>query len=631
MKYTSGSALLLVSAVAVLASSPTLAAQAQDDSKNLSNLSIEELAQIPVRSASKTEEPLSAVPNALYVITADDVARSNATSLPEALRLAPNLWVQRANAREFAISARGFNGVDISNKLLVLVDGRSIYSTLHSGVFWELHSPIPEDLARIEVISGPGGTLYGPNAVNGVVSISTRDARETLGVSAHGTASGDERTAGARLGFSLGQSGAMRVYGNWFDREGLSPSSTPTSGDGIRGWEAGARADLGSDANHLMVKAEAFDNMTFLAPGDGNNGQNVTARWNRALSDTSALQLQAYFDVFHRRSRMTEDFLQTVDGEAQFNIALGDHQLVAGIGARHSRDRFINALNTFRLVPDSAERWLINGFVQDRFAITPQFSIVAGLKVEHSSFTGIQLLPNLRLAWQPSENALVWAAISRAVRTPSRVDRDLIVPFRLVAAPDIASEKLLAFELGYRDQIGRNTSFSINAFFQGYDDLRTVDSIGTGRFPQQLRNDSQGHSFGVEAWGNQQLMPWWRVSAGAAWLVKRFHLTPGTHDITAGAAQGRDPDLQLSLRSQMNLPLGFTIDTALRHVDAVSFAPAIPGYTEADARLGWRANAHIELFVAGDNLLHASHLESNEVSRNQPILRTVSGGARIRF
>lgn len=618
-----------------LAAAPSVA-HASDDQQDLSSLSIEELAQLPVRSASKQEEPLSTAPTSLFVITDVDIARSNGTSLPEVLRVAPNLHVERLSATQSTVSARGFAGFETSNKLLVLIDGRSVYSTLHSGVFWDLHSPLLEDLQQIEVISGPGGTLYGPNAVNGVINILSKDARDTQGALVRGTVGANERTAGARYGFSIGDAAAVRVYANYFDREDTPTASGfgPALNESFRGWQAGFRADAGDDASHFTLQGDAFDHDTYLIPGDGNSGYNLLARWNGEVGGGAAVQLQGYYDYYQRRSLLTVDRLETLDVEGQVNLHSGGHSFVGGVGIRTTRDEFINTLNAFQLDPQRDRLWIANGFVQDRFALSQQLSVIAGVKVEGSSFSGVHLLPNLRLAWQPNARALFWTSISRAVRTPSRIDRNLTEPTFLAKAPDFASEKLIAVEAGYRGQPGRDTSLSVSLYFNHYYDLRSVRFIGFGTptspFPLQLGNDLTGEEFGVEAWGKQQLTPWWRVSAGASVLSRHFKVRPGGSDIGGAASLGRDPSYQLMLRSQISLPQGLMFDAGLRAVDSLE-DPHRDGYVEADARLGWRLTDAIEVYVVGDNLLHASHIESNDVQRTARIERSISFGTRLRF
>jgi iron complex outermembrane receptor protein len=503
----------LASVLAAPAAAQTVAAV--EPGEDLSNLSIEQLAQIHVRSASKREEPLSSAPTALYVITSDEIQGSGASSLPEALRLAPNLQVQQVDASQYSISARGFNGLQAGNKLLALVDGRSIYTPLASSVLWNLHWPLLEDVQQIEVISGPGGTLFGPNAVNGVINVTTRDAQDTIGTLARATAGAGERTAAVRQGFALGSSGAMRVYADWHDMEGLPAGLGGDIADGYRGWQAGFRSDFVTAADHLTVQGDLFHDTSDTGPGDGARGHNLLARWSRTLSPSSSFQLQAYYDYFARHFTQVHDSLQTMDAEGQFNTIAGKHDIVAGFGARTTRDEFINELTLFNLGPPRRRLWVFNGFVQDRHHVTPDLSLIAGVKLERSTFSGWQVLPNLRLAWQPDPRTLLWAAVSRAVRTPSRIDRQLeALPF-LAPAPEFASEKLIAVEAGYRGQPSSSTTLSVNGFVNFYDDLRTTEFVD-GHF--QLMNGAEGRTYGVEAWGTAQLSPWWRASLGVSSL-----------------------------------------------------------------------------------------------------------------
>jgi iron complex outermembrane receptor protein len=605
---------------------------AQPASQDLSTLSIEELAQLPVRSASKREEPLSGVPTALFVITGDDIVGAGATSLPEALRLAPNLQVQQVNGFEYAITARGFNSVETSNKLLVLIDGRGIYSTLHSGVFWQLHSPLLEDIQQIEVISGPGGTLYGPNAVNGVISIASRDARETLGGLVRGTAGAFERTVGGRYGVALGTTGAIRFYGNWFDREALARGPIgPAIDDAFSGWQAGMRADFEAGASHFTIQGDLFDNDVDSLPGDGHQGHNVLARWSRSLSDASSFRIQGYYDYFERQYLLAFDSLQTFDLDAQFNATTGAHDLVIGGGVRTTRDRFINNLNGFALVPQNRRLWIYNAFAQDRIRLTPALSLTAGLKAEETSFSGLELLPNLRLAWQPNERTLLWAAVSRAVRTPSRIDRQLEFQPLLLPAPGFVSEKLIAFEAGYRGQPTQRTTLSISVFYNVYDDIRTADLVNTNPLQVQLANGLEGHSYGVEAWSTIQLAPWWRLNLGASAIFKNFRVKPGHIDLSGRDSLGHDPDFQLFARTRMDLTDRLQLHAGLRYVGEIDSAPPIGAYVEADATLSWRLTDLVELYVAGRNLLHDTHLESNDADRAHLAQRSVALGTRLRF
>jgi iron complex outermembrane receptor protein len=593
-------------------------------------LSIEELAQLPVRSASKRDEPLSGAPTSLFVLTGEDVIASGATSLPEALRLAPNLNVQQVDASQYAITARGFNGTETANKLLVLIDGRTIYTPLQSQVFWNLHSPLLEDLHQIEVISGPGGTLYGPNAVNGVINITSRDAHDTLGALVRGTAGAYERTAAARYGLALGGSGALRVYGNYHDREELSPGTALGGDDAFRGWQLGFRGDITSERDHLTIQGDLFRNKAELVKGDGNRGFNLLGRWSRTISPNASVELQAYYDRFSREFILVEDSLETVDVEGQVTLNAGRHNLVAGAGLRTTRDEFINNLNAFQLDPSSKRLWIGNGFVQNRIDIGAGVSIIPGVKIERSTFTGWQALPSLRLAWQADQRHLVWSALSRAVRTPSRIDRSLSNPPILTPASGFESEKLVALEGGYRGQPLANATLSVTAFHNWYDDIRTTE-LTNGTLPIQLRNGIRGRSWGVEAWGTVQLTEEWRFSLGGTRLWKDFAVKEGRSDLANLAALGDDPKWQIKAGTQIDVLDNVQLSLNGRWVAALDTAPRIPSYVEASGRVAWAVADPLELFVAGRNLLHASHLESNDLNQGQRPQRSIVAGSRLRF
>lgn len=286
----------------------------------LANLSIEELTEIEVSSASKRAELLATAPTALYVIPEEEIRRSPATSLSQLLRQVPNLDVQRINARQFAISARGFNGFGTANKLLARIDGRSIYSTLAAQVFWELHIPLLDDLHQIEVVSGPGGTLYGPNAVNGVINISTKSALETTGGLARATVAANEQTAGLRYGIDIGGSAAVRVYANYFNRSGLPGGASRDAKDDFRGAQAGFRMDKSGEQDQFTFQGDIFDTDTKLVKGDGDEGRNLLGRWTRSLGDQSSISFQGYYDFFRRDYILVRDQLETFDSNICFNV-----------------------------------------------------------------------------------------------------------------------------------------------------------------------------------------------------------------------------------------------------------------------------------------------------------------------
>jgi iron complex outermembrane recepter protein len=625
-----------VSAHAALLLSCALPARAQELAalkmpSDLRDLTIEQLMQIEVTSASKRAEPLSQVADSLFIITNDDIRRSPYTSLPEVLRLAPNLQVQRLNAREYAITARGFQGYETARHLLVLIDGRSVYSTLFSGVFWELRELPLEDIERIEVISGPGGTLYGLNAVNGVINIVTKNARATEGFLARATAGASERTGHLRYGGRLGANGAFRAYVNAYDRDDFDDpvGATNEFKDGGEGVRAGFRADWGGATDSFTVQGDIFGNDSNRFADNGETGGNLLARWTRRTGEASSLQVQAYYDTFERRFIGVSDKLEMIDLEAQLNWRGDRHNVVAGAGVRTTEDEFVNNLNAFDLDPVRDRLWIGNVFVQDTIALGGGFSLIAGLKLEKTSFTDVEVLPNLRLAYQPNGKTLLWSAVSRAVRTPSRIDRDLTAPGILLAGT-FNSEELTAIEAGYRGQLSPHTSLSVSLFYNIYDGLRTTEPASMATvLPIRFENGLEGHSYGVEAWATGQLAPWWRLSAGVMTLHKDFELKPGRRDIGNGVSLGNDPDYQAQLRSQMNLGENVELDLLLRAVDSLP-NPRIDSFVQADARVAWRPSEAVELFVAGRNLLDERRNESGD-RRSQFIPRSVVAGTRLTF
>lgn len=604
-----------------------LVAAAAGSADQLQDLSIEELSNIKVTSAGKREEPLSQAPASLFVITNQDIVRQGATSLPEVLRLAPNLDVQRIDARQYAVTARGFQGYETANKLLVQIDGRSIYSTLADSVYWDLFDTPLEDIDRIEVISGPGGTLYGANAVNGVVNITIKDARDTIGVLARGTAGNLEQTGLIRYGAPIGADGAIRVYAEGWNRQGFPSSGKRVINDGGTGWQTGFRGDFGSGADQFTLQGDLFKHYYDSAPGDNDDGQNILGRWTHNHDDGAQTQVQAYYTRFARQFTLVFDGLETTDLSVQHNRTEGAHSIVVGGGVRMTRDKFVNNLNIFQLVPQSKTLWIYNAFAQDRVDLGGGVAVTGGLKLEKTTFTGVELLPSVRLAWQPSPDHLLYASAARAVREPSRIDRDLTA-VGILDGSTFSAERLTALEVGYRGQPARNVSLSVAAFYNLYDDLRSTKPTPVTVVPFRLANGIKGHTFGVEAWGSAQVTDWWRLSAGISTLDKTFHLKPGETDAQDFISLGNDPDYHVQVGSRFDFTPTLGLDVQVRHY-ASRPNPKVPAYTDADARLGWRVAPAVELYVAGNNLFHDKRPESEDVSRGQLIPRIVYVGARF--
>jgi len=598
--------------------------------QDLTRLSLEELSMVEVTSVSRRPEALADAAAAIYVISAEDIRRSGATSLPEVLRLAPNLNVQRVNASDYAISARGFNGYETSNKMLVLVDGRSIYSTLHSGVFWDAYNVTLQNIERIEVISGPGGALYGSNAMNGVINIITKPAADTQGTLINITAGDDDATYTLRHGGDLGENGAWRAYLSGHVR-GESRSLTGLeANDDAEGTRAGVRADWAVGENRLTLLADVFDNQltineNLLGIETHVRGGDVVGRWTRPLAGGD-LQVQAYYDRFERDEPDSLERSDTWDLSVQHALEFGRHQLVVGAGHRVVDSRFTAAPGGAGLDPPDRTLTLTNMFVQDQITVGEGLILTLGAKFEDNSFTGDEFLPNVRLAWRRPGGDLLWGAISRASRTPNRIERDLTLPGFLEPA-DFRSETLTAYELGYRANPSPRSSFSINAFYNDYDDLRTVSITPATVLPLNFTNNGEATTWGVEAWGSYDVSPTWRLSAGVSTLTKDYD--PSTPDDISGLVSiGDDPDYQVLLHSQHDLTDAVGLDLHLR---AVGDLATVDSYVEADVRLGWRLTDQLELSLVGRNLIEDRRVETGDPVRSRAFGRSVFGALQVSF
>lgn len=609
MIQSGGGSVRLIAAIAPLVAALTVSsarAAPAEVVEQLGRLSLEELANVQVTSVARTPEPLGEAPASIYVISREDIRRSGAQSLPEVLRLAPNLEVAQINSASYTVTARGFNSPESANKLLVLIDGRSVYSPLASTVFWESLDLDLADVDRIEVVSGPGGTLWGANAVNGVINVVTRSAAETQGPLAVVSAGDRQWNGTVRYGGALGSAGNFRIYATGFDRTGaFRQSESDPSPDRARGAQGGFRFDGESGREAYTLQADVFENRSALL-AMRLHGENVVGRWTHTFSPDSSVQLQAYFDQAGRDYAIARDLLDTYDLQLQDNLSTGAHRIVWGGEYRVWRSLFLS-YNIFHFPQPVSTLSLGSVFVQDEITLRPDLRLTAGLKLEDNSYSGTDYLPNLRLAWMPDATTLIWSAVSRSVRTPSRIDRELTAPGILDESPTFKSETVTAFELGYRGAPTQRVSVSASLFYNLYDDIRSDDLINGG-FPVVLLNGLRGHTYGLETWGRYSVTDWWRLSAGLSTLTKSFHLKPGHTDISLGQALGQDPASQLQVRSEMNLPHGVEIDVAARHVARI-LASKVPAYTEADARLGVRLTSALELSLDGRNLLHASHVE----------------------
>ena len=596
-------------------------------------LTLQELMDLEVTSVSRRPEKLSDTASAIQVITGDDIRRSGATSIPEALRLASNLNVAQVSSSQWAISARGFNS-SISDKLLVMLDGRTLYTPLYAGVFWDVQDTLLEDIDRIEVISGPGGTLWGANAVNGVINITTKEAKDTQGLLLLGGGGTELRGfAGLRYGGALSPTLHYRIYTKYFDRDS---TLRPSGADGDDAWhmaQSGFRLDWTPPSDNLLTLQGDLYGGRLNQTGSGQTevgGGNLLGRWTHTFSSGSDLQVQAYYDRTHRDipGSIKED-LGTYDLDLQHHFVAGERNtFVWGLGYRRTDDHLINP-PTLAFLPADLTHDTFSGFLQDEIALVPdRLALTLGSKVEHNEYTGWEVQPNVRLAWKPTATQTVWSAVSRAVRTPSRIDRDFFAPGTppftvLQGGPDFDSEKLIAYELGYRVQATPRLALAIATFYNDYDDIRSVEQVSPpATTPVIIGNGLEGESYGAELTADYRVTENWRLRAGYTRLIVHLRPKPGSTDSGAGLSESNDANNQFFLRSSLDLPWHLELDVGLRHVGEIP-NQNVPAYEEVELRVGWRPTPRLEISVVGQNLLDTSHPEFGTAASRHEIERSV--------
>jgi iron complex outermembrane receptor protein len=606
----------------------------------LKKLSLDQLMDLEVTSVSKSPEKLSEVASAIQVVTAEDIRRSGATSIPEALRLATNLEVAQVDSRQWAITSRGFNNL-FANKMLVLVDGRTVYTPLYAGVYWDVQDTLLEDLDRIEVISGPGATQWGANAVNGVINITSKRAKETQGgLLTVGGGTELQDFTGARYGGELAPGVYYRIYGKYFDRGDTVRSNGQNGADAWRVGQGGFRVDWEAMAGDVLtLQSDTYRGAATRAGPDDTrmSGSNVIGHWSHVLGENSDLRLQIYYDhTFRSIPGSFSQTLDTYDVDFQHRFPVGHaHVLVWGFGFRMVDDDIVNTPANAFLPPQVSRQWS-NLFVQDKIVLVEdRLRLTAGTKLEHNDVTGYEFEPSARLAFTPDKDNTIWTAVSRAVRTPSRVDTDLFSPatppYRIAGGPNVISEKLLAYEVGYRVQFDPRVAVSLATFYNDYEDLRSLEPLNPpAAFPAVISSGLRGHSSGAELSADWWVADWWRLHAGWTELRVSSEPQPGSPDRGTSRSIAMDPNRQLSLRSQLTLPANWEADAALRYVGPIN-SQKLPGYTELDLRLGWRPSPAWELSLVGQNLLHDHHPEFNAPSSRREIQRSLYGKASWHF
>lgn len=618
---------------------------------------IEKLMKITVH-IEREEKPLSESAAAITVLTQDDIRRSGAASIPEALRLVPGLDVAKVDSQQWAISARGFNDV-FADKLLVMQDGRSVYTPLFSGVFWDVQNPLMEDIDRIEVIRGPGASLWGANAVNGVINILSKSAVETQGLLVTGGGGTYENAFGAvRYGGKLNDDVYYRVYGQYFDRGDSASTNGGNAHDSWQLGQGGFRVDWdtrknGGDlvtlqgdiyAGRLDQIFGTFDpvNPPFFTNSvpdvEAVGGGNILGRWTHPFSDTSVLELQMYFDRTERDTVIFKEDRNTYDIDLQHHLLLGNRNVfIWGLGYRVSADKIGNT-PTVSFNPSSQTTELFSGFAQDEITLVEKrLRLTVGAKVEHNDYTGFDFQPNGRLLWTPDERQTFWGSISRAVRTPSRAEEDirlnqpimLGVVATILGNRNFESEVLTAYELGYRVRPLPKLSFDFATYYNVYDRLRSFEPqtpvIGFPvQVPTLIENQLDGFTCGLEASAVWQVLDQWRLQPAYTLLKMHLHTdSPSTDTTSVSTIEGESPQQQFSLRSSLDLPQNLSLDCTLRFVDQLP-ALNVRSYAALDVRLGWRPNKNWELAIVGQNLGSSPHAEFKPtfISTPQTLVRS---------
>lgn len=601
---------------------------------------------IQVFSVSKHPEKLTEAASAIQVITAEDIRRSGVTTLPEALRLAQNLQVAKVNASQWAISARGFNNV-IASKLLVMIDGRAVYTPLYAGVFWDVQNVLLEDVDRIEVISGPGGALWGANAVNGVINIITKSAKQTQGLFVEaGTGNQKPWFGNLRYGGKIGSKLHYRVYGTTF-KEASTRLAKPIidSTDANDEWsigQAGFKLDWQvSENDQVTVQSDFYDG--YPNPDGGVKGGvvaiggNAMARWAHTFSENSDFCVQAYYDNTWRdfRNGFTEN-LKTYDIDLQYRFQLGKHQEITLGGDLRLMDHNTTSLPFFYFDPERKMLHIYSAFLQDKITILKdrlQFTI--GSKFEHNVYTGMEYSPSARLAWTPEKNT-VWGSVSRAVRTPSRIDQDfnlfLFQNFPIIVGSEFKPETVVAYELGWRIQPAQDLSLAVSTFYNDYKDLRSAEP-GPPPFgyPFRIANGVEGYTYGAELSTSYQPLSWWKLRGGYTFLEKKLTVKPDSKDLNKGTVESDDPNNQFLIQSMFDFPKQLESGFVLRYVDVLTNR-YVPSYFELDVQIGWKITKWLQVSVVGQNLLDEHHPEFIPSSPSaREILRSYYGKITFRI
>ena len=619
-------------------SSPPLSSQAQ--LAELKKLSIEELAETDITGSGRRPEQLEEVAAAVTVITSDDLRRYGVMNLPQALRLAETLHVAQVAGPGYAISERGFN-ITTANKMLVMIDGRTIYSPVFAGVFWEAQDVLIADIDRIEVLRGPGGSVWGANAVNGVINVVMKNAADTRGTfvnAAVGTAA--MGPFAVRHGGRFLSAGSYRVYGKVRQQDATELLAGGSAGNEHSFGQAGFRLESDrSGHNFAVLQGDLFSGDTGLGVDSDRSitwrGGNVLARWTGRTDTGAETTLQAYYDYFYRRVPVQyRGELHTIDLDAQHQRSFGRHIVVVGGGYRHYRGDDLGDGPGFFFDPQQRVSHRSNVFAQAQFQVRPQLFAILGSKLEHNEFTGAELQPTAAVRWTRGTQTL-WGSVSKAVRVPTRFDTDLRfrVPntniIALTGSEDFHSETVIAYEAGYRTRVGNRFSIDVATYNNRYDDLRSQE-VPSPPIPIVLMNMMNATTRGVELVSKVQLLPWWQIAAGYTHFWKEFTFDTGSTDRTGGSSEANDPGHLFKFRSYATAGERIEFDAFFRYVSSLP-NPPVDAYAELDARLGYHVRPGWDLAIIGTNLLSPNHLEFRSGTPPQVYERAVTLRSTWRF
>jgi iron complex outermembrane recepter protein len=615
---------------------------------DLTQVSLESLMNMEVTSVSKKEQNLSQVAAAVYVITQEDIRHSGATNIPDLLRMVPGLDVAQINANTWAISSRGFNS-EFANKLLVLIDGRTVYTPLFGGANWDTFDVPLEDIDRIEVIRGPGGTIWGANAVNGVINVITKKTEDTPGglvTTGGGTVAQEFGTV--QYGGKVQGDTSYRIFAKYLNDDHFPDLDGTNGEDGWHLLHGGFREDTRLSAkDSLTTEGDLYTGSegstivhTILNPPENVevqrltplSGGNVLGKWNHIFSDRADMTVQIYFDRYTRSGPEVRESRNTYDFEFQNHLVWGNRQdVIWGFGYRHSADQTLGTIDE-AFAPADWDGDLFSAFVQDQITVRPDRVFLSiGTKLENSYFTGFDLQPSIRVAWTPNKRHTFWAAISRAARTPARRDEGVQAALAAFPGPtevllegnaNFEAEHVIAYELGYRAQPSPRLSLGATAFISTYTDLESIEPLPPFTntnfnppvmvIPMQLSNKMNGTAYGLEVYGNWKVNRVWTVSPGYSFLHMDLRLDPTSMDtVSVADGEGSNPANQAQLRSHVELFHGLSWDANGYFVGRLT-NQGVPSYTRVDTQLAWRVSERVTLSAVGQNLLQDHHLEFND-------------------